>query len=195
MKMNVAKLLYRNYGMYNSLGPNILKYKNYEPKIDKSAFIAGGSHIIGKVEIGRDSSIWFNCVVRGDVGNIKIGDETNIQDGTVIHVSRNEGGDTLIGNMVTVGHFCLLHACKLHDKAFVGMGAVVMNNAVVESEGMVAAGSLVTNGKVIKSGEIWSGRPAKLFRKMSDEEIKHITESAKNYVEVMNEYKNCSQNI
>ncbi|PRD29923.1 UNVERIFIED_CONTAM: Gamma carbonic anhydrase 2 [Trichonephila clavipes] len=169
---------------------HILKYKDYEPKIDESAFIAGGSHIIGKVEIGRNASIWFNCVVRGDVGSIKIGNGTNIQDGTVIHVDRNPGGDTIIGSMVTVGHFCMLHACTVHDKAFIGMGSTVMDHAVVESEAMVAAGSLVTHGKVIKSGEIWAGRPAKFFKKMSNEEIKHITQSAQNYIMLMKEYKN-----
>lgn len=168
---------------------HILKYKDYEPKIDESVFIASGSQIIGNVEIEKDASIWFNCVIRADVGAVKIGEGTNIQDGTVIHVDRNPGGDTLIGNMVTVGHFCMLHACTLHDKAFVGMGSIVMDHAVVESEAMVAAGSLVTNGKVIKSGEIWAGRPAKFFKKMSEEEIKHITQSAQNYIKLMKEYK------
>uniref|UniRef100_A0A3B0JF80 2,3,4,5-tetrahydropyridine-2,6-dicarboxylate N-acetyltransferase n=1 Tax=Wolbachia endosymbiont of Aleurodicus floccissimus TaxID=2152762 RepID=A0A3B0JF80_9RICK len=166
-----------------------LKYKDYEPKMDESSFIADGVRIIGNVEIGRNASIWFNCVIRGDVGSIKIGDETNIQDGTVIHVDRNPGGDTIIGSMVTVGHFCMLHACTVHDKAFVGMGSVIMDHAIVESGAMVAAGSLVTHGKVIKSGEIWAGRPAKFFKKMSDEEIKHIMQSAQNYVVLMKEYK------
>ncbi|MCM1002552.1 gamma carbonic anhydrase family protein [Wolbachia pipientis] len=169
---------------------HILKYKDYEPKIDESAFIASGSHIIGKVEVGRDTSIWFNCVIRGDVGSIKIGDETNIQDGTVIHVDRNPDGDTIIGSMVTVGHFCTLHACTVHDKAFIGMSSTIMDHAIVESEAMVAAGSLVTYGKVIKSGEIWAGRPAKFFKKMLSEEINHITQSAQNYVMLMREYKN-----
>ncbi|WP_253299927.1 gamma carbonic anhydrase family protein [Wolbachia endosymbiont of Chironomus riparius] len=167
---------------------HVLKYEGYVPKIDNSAFIAGGSYIIGKVEIGKDSSIWFNCVLRGDVGSITIGNETNIQDGTVIHVDRNVGGDTIIGNMVTVGHFCVLHACKIHDKAFVGMSSTIMDHAIVEPEAMVAAGSLVTAGKVVKSGEIWAGRPAKFFKKMAKEEIKHIEESAKNYVLLMKDY-------
>lgn len=166
----------------------ILKYKNHEPKIDGSAFIASGSPIIGRVEIGKNSSIWFNCVIRGDVGSIKIGDGTNIQDGTVIHVDRNPGGDIIIGNMVTVGHFCMLHACTIHDNAFIGMSSTIMDHAIVEPEAMVAAGSLVTNGKVIKSGEIWAGRPAKFFKKMSSEEIRHITQSAQNYIALMKEY-------
>lgn len=143
----------------------ILKYKDYEPKMDESSFIADGVRIIGNVEIGRNASIWFNCVIRGDVGSIKIGDETNIQDGTVIHVDRNPGGDTIIGSIVTVGHFCVLHACTIHDKAFIGMGSVIMDHAIVESGAMVAAGSLVTHGKVIKSGEVWAGRPAQFFKK------------------------------
>lgn len=168
---------------------HILKYKNYEPKVNESAFIASGSQIIGNVEIEEEANIWFNCVIRGDVGSIKIGRGTNIQDGTVIHVDRNPGGDTLIGSMVTVGHFCMLHACTLHDKAFVGMGSLIMDHAVVESEAMVAAGSLVTSGKVVKSGEIWAGRPAKFFKKMSKEEIEHIAQSAQNYIKLMKEYK------
>jgi carbonic anhydrase/acetyltransferase-like protein (isoleucine patch superfamily) len=96
----------------------------------------------------------------------------------VIHVDRNPGGNAIIGSMVTVGHFYMPHACTVHDKAFIGMGSTVMDYAIVESEAMVAAGSLVTRGKVIKSGEIWAGRPAKFFKKMSDEEINHITQSA-----------------
>ncbi|VVC31147.1 Hexapeptide repeat,Trimeric LpxA-like [Cinara cedri] len=168
---------------------HILTYKNHEPKIDDSAFIAGGSYIVGKVEIEKDANIWFNCVLRGDVGSIKIGAGTNIQDGTVIHVDRNPGGDTIIGNMVTIGHFCLLHACTIHNKAFVGMNSTIMDHAVVESGAMVAAGSLVTVRKVIKSGEIWAGRPAKFFKKMSDEEIKRIAESAENYIMLSRKYK------
>lgn len=168
---------------------HILKYKNHEPKIDDSAFIASGSYVIGKVEVEKDASIWFNCVLRGDVGSIKIGTGTNIQDGTVIHVDRNPGGDTIVGDMVTVGHFCVVHACKIYDRAFVGMNSTIMDHAIIEPEAMVAAGSLVTIGKVIKSREIWAGRPAKFFKKMSDEEIKHITESAENYIMLIKEYK------
>lgn len=129
-------------------------------------------------------------MIRGDIGSIKIGDGTNIQDGTVIHVDRNPGGDTIIGDMVTVGHFCMLHACTVHDKALIGMGSIVMDHAIVESEAMVAAGSLVTHRKVIKSGEMWAGRPAKFFKKISDEEVKYITQSAQNYIMLMKKYKN-----
>jgi len=107
----------------------------------------------------------------------------------VIHIDRNPGGDTIIGNMVTIGHFCLLHACTIHNKAFVGMNSTIMDHAVVESGAMVAAGSLVTVRKVIKSGEIWAGRPAKFFKKMSDEEIKRIAESAENYIMLSRKYK------
>ncbi|WP_333023026.1 gamma carbonic anhydrase family protein [Wolbachia endosymbiont of Pentidionis agamae] len=164
----------------------ILKYQNYEPQIDNSVFIAGGTYVIGRVTIEKDSSVWYNCVLRGDVGSIKIGSGTNIQDGTIIHVDRNPGGDTVIGNMVTVGHSCVLHACKIHDKALIGMSSTIMDNAIIETESMVAAGSLVTNNKIVRSGEIWAGRPAKFFKKVP--QIDHITKSSENYIMLMKEY-------
>lgn len=167
--------------------PIILPYFDKSPKIDSKAFIAPGASIIGDVQIGGGSGIWFGCVVRGDVAAISIGKNSNIQDGTIIHVTRG-GYNTIIGDNVTVGHRCMLHACKLNDNSFVGMDSIVMDEAVVESHAMVAAGSLVTNGKIIKSGEIWAGRPAKFFRKMTQEEIDYIAISANNYRKHAEEY-------
>lgn len=167
--------------------PIILNYFDKSPQIAKDAFIAPGASIVGEVEIGSKAGIWFGCVVRGDVAPVSIGDNTNIQDGTIIHVTRN-GHPTKIGKNVTVGHQCLLHACILQDNCFIGMGSVIMDDVVVESFGMVAAGSMVTKGKIVKKGELWAGRPAKFFRQMTEEEMVFISISADNYKKHAEEY-------
>lgn len=158
------------------------------PRVDASAFLAPGAAIIGDVEIGAESGIWFGCVVRGDVNRIRIGARTNIQDGTVIHVTRDTG-PTTIGSDVTIGHAALLHACTLEDACFVGMRATIMDDVVVESGGWVAAGALLTPGKRVPSGELWAGSPARLFRKLTEEEQRFIYESADNYVRLAREHK------
>ena len=127
------------------------------PRIAPDAFIAPNAVIIGDVEIGSQTNVWFNCVIRGDVNTIRIGNRTNIQDGTVIHVTRKTG-PTKIGSGVTIGHMVLLHACTLEDNSFVGMQSTIMDNAVVESGGMVAAGAIVTPNKRIPRGQIWAGK-------------------------------------
>lgn len=164
-----------------------IEYNGIAPKISHDAFIARGSHIIGDVEIGSKTGIWFNCVIRGDVAQIRIGDRTNIQDGTVIHVTRN-GHPTIIGSGVTVGHKALLHACKLEDSSFVGMGAIIMDDVIVESGAMVAAGALVTPNKIVKKGQIWAGNPAKYFRDLTEQEAAFIKISENNYVKHVEEY-------
>ncbi|MEQ9115947.1 MAG: gamma carbonic anhydrase family protein [Rickettsiales bacterium] len=169
---------------------NIFPYFKSKPKIDKSAFIAPTASIVGDVTIGKHSGIWFNSVVRGDVAKVRIGDYTNVQDGTVIHVSRGGDGDTIIGDYVTIGHKAMIHACTLEDNCFVGMSAIIMDNAVVESGGWVATGALITENKVVRAGEIWAGYPAKLFRKLTDAEQKHIRVSAENYAKHAQEYVN-----
>jgi len=169
--------------------PLILPYKGILPKISKSAFIAPGSAIIGDVEIGEQCGVWFNCTLRGDVAEIRIGDRTNIQDGTEIHVTRN-GHPTIIGAGVTIGHSCTIHACRIEDNAFIGMGALLMDDAIVESGAMLAAGAMLTPGKRIPKGQLWAGRPAKYFRDLTPEEIKFIPISAANYVKHVEEYLN-----
>jgi carbonic anhydrase/acetyltransferase-like protein (isoleucine patch superfamily) len=161
--------------------------KGISPTISDKAFIAPGSAIIGDVEIGADCGIWFGCVVRGDVNIIRIGERSNIQDGTIIHVTRKTG-PTIIGKNVTVGHSVLLHACILEDDCFVGMHSTIMDGAVVESGGWVAAGALVTPGKRIPKGQIWAGNPAKYFRDLKPEERDFIPVSAQNYVDLAREY-------
>lgn len=167
--------------------PFILPYQEIRPNISKSAFIAPGACVVGDVTIGDKTGIWFNSVVRGDVAPVTIGGRTNIQDGTVIHVSRYNG-PTVIGSGVTVGHRAILHACRLEDRSFIGMGATLMDNVVVETGGMVAAGALLTPGKRVKSGQLWAGVPAKYFRDMTPEEMAYIKESEENYVRHVEEY-------
>lgn len=161
------------------------------PKIHSAAFIAPGAVVIGDVEIGAETNVWFGCVIRGDVNTIRIGARTNIQDGTVVHVTRKTG-PTVIGSGITIGHSALLHACTLEDNCFVGMRATVMDGAVVESGAMLAAGALVTPGKRIPTGQLWAGSPAKYFRAMTEEEKAYISISAKHYVELAKEYHNKS---
>ena len=132
-----------------------------------------GSKIIGNVEIKNEASIWFNCVIRGDINKIHIGNGTNIQDGTVIHVSGNIG-QTFIGRDVVVGHMSLIHACKLDDACLIGMGATVMDNAIVESGSWVGAGALIPPGKHVKTGEVWLGMPAKPVREITSFELSEI---------------------
>lgn len=165
----------------------ILPYNGVYPKIHPSAFIAENAVIIGDVEIGENSNIWYNVVIRGDVNHIKIGERTNVQDGTVIHVSRFDG-PTLIGSDVTIGHMALIHAATIEDLSFIGMGSKILDFAVVKSHGMVGAGALISPKKVVGKNELWTGVPAKLHRSLTQEEIDYIKTSANNYVILAKEY-------
>lgn len=167
--------------------PLIKPYKSVLPQISKDAFIAENAVVIGDVEIGAESSIWYNCTLRGDVNDIKIGARTNIQDGTVIHVSSTTQG-TYVGDDVTVGHMALLHACTVGDRAFIGMKACVMDDAVVEKDAMVAAGALVTSGKTVPSGQLWAGAPAKYMRDLTNKELEFLKFSAERYVKLSRTY-------
>jgi gamma-carbonic anhydrase len=176
---------------------HILPYRGLWPKIHPDAFIADTAAVIGDVEIGPGSSIWFGCVLRGDVNKIRIGADTNLQDGTVVHGNHDRDGDyretgggmpTIIGDGVVVGHQAMLHACTLEDGAFVGMAAVVMDQAVVEPQAMVAAGALVTPRKRVRSGELWAGRPASFMRKLSPAEIADIAYQAGHYRKLSRDY-------
>ncbi len=173
--------------------PIILPYKGITPKIHPTALIMPGVVIIGDVEIGEYSNIWPGVVVRGDINYIRIGKRTNIQDGTIIHVTRPDlaqagQGMTIIGDDITIGHQALLHACILENGSFVGMGATVIDGATVQSGGMVAAGAVVTYRKVVPTGQIWAGNPAKFLREMKQSEKDYLLESAQNYVNDAAEY-------
>lgn len=166
----------------------ILPHHGISPTIAETAFIAPNATVIGDSVIGPDSGIWFSVVVRGDVNFIRIGARTNVQDGTIIHVTG--GGDpTIIGDDVTIGHAAVLYACTLQDRAFVGMQACVMDGAVVETDAMVAAGALVTPGKRVPSGQLWAGSPARYMRDLTAAEIAGIQASADRYVRFAAEYR------
>ena len=163
-------------------GP-LFSFEGNAPNVAADAFVAPTAAVIGRVEIGPQSGVWFHCVLRGDTNFIRIGARSNIQDGTIIHV--NAGTlPTIIGNDVTVGHGCIIHACTLKDRAFVGMGATVLDGATIEEGGMLAAGGLLTPGKVIGKGEIWNGSPARLWRVMSDDDQRRFGSTAPHYVEL-----------
>lgn len=165
----------------------IQPFEGIAPQIDKSVFVAPNAVIIGDTHIGARSSVWFSCVLRGDVNKIRIGSETNIQDGTVIHVdSRNY--PTIIGDRVTVGHMALVHACTIGNDCLIGMKSCVMDGAVVESGSIVAAGALVTPGKVVPAGQLWAGSPAKYMRDVSDDERKWLAHSASHYADLAGKY-------
>ncbi|KKC27130.1 gamma carbonic anhydrase family protein [Sphingomonas sp. SRS2] len=159
----------------------ILTYEGTTPKIDPDAFVAPGARVIGNVEIGAESSIWYNVVIRGDVHHIRIGARTNVQDGSVIHISAGTHS-TVIGDDVLIGHLAMVHGCTLHDRAFVGFGAIVMDGCVIESDGMLAAGAMLTPGKRIPAGQLWSGRPAKYMRDLTPEEIARNQKGVAGYV-------------
>ncbi|CAE8697068.1 unnamed protein product [Polarella glacialis] len=158
------------------------------PVVASSAFAAPSADLIGGVVVGEAASIWYQCVLRADVARISVGRGSNVQDGTVIHVASSglKGNEkpTLIGENCTIGHQALLHACTLEDRAFVGMQACIMDDAVLQSDSIVAAGSLVTPGKVVRSGELWGGRPAKRMRLLTDDEVAFILKSAEFYQEL-----------
>jgi carbonic anhydrase/acetyltransferase-like protein (isoleucine patch superfamily) len=167
--------------------PIILPYKGIYPKIAPDVFIAENAVITGDVTIGSGSSIWFGVVIRGDVMPIVIGERTNIQDNSVIHVTRKIGA-THIGSNVTIGHAVMLHACTVEDNAFIGMRATMLDHSHVASGGMLAAGAILTPRKKVAANELWAGNPAQLMRMMRQDEIDFIPQSAENYVRLAQEY-------
>jgi carbonic anhydrase/acetyltransferase-like protein (isoleucine patch superfamily) len=160
---------------------SLYRFGDAFPTVADSAFIAPGARVIGDVSIGEHSSIWYNCVLRGDVQSIRIGARSNIQDGSVIHVTTRTHA-TCIGDDVLIGHMAMIHGCTIESHGFVGLGAIVMDGCVIEGDGMLAAGALLTPGKRIGRGELWAGRPAKLLRMLSDAEIARNRAGAAGYV-------------
>lgn len=152
------------------------------PKIGENCFLAENSTIVGEVTMGDNCSVWFNTVIRGDVNSITIGDNVNIQDGAVIHCTYQRAS-TNIGNDVSIGHNAIVHGCTLHDNVLIGMGAIVMDHAVVESNCLVAAGAVVLENSHLKSGGIYAGVPARLVKEMPEEELgRLLNKTARNYV-------------
>lgn len=166
----------------------IYRFQDFQPKIDPTAFIAPNSVIIGDVEIGQHSSIWFGCLVRGDVHSIRIGDYCNIQDSTVVHVSKGRFSTTIEDN-VSIGHSALIHGCHLKKNSFVGMRAIVMDGVEIGEYSIVGAGALVTPGKKIPSGVVIMGAPAKIVRDITDTDREMIERTYKNYAQYGQQYK------
>ena len=172
----------------------ILKYKNYVPQIGENVFIAPSADVIGRAEIGEDSSIWFGAIVRADVHYIKIGARTSVQDGSIVHVTHYKNGDestgspTIIGNDVTVGHGVILHGCAIQDACLIGMGATILDDAVIGKESIVGACSLITKGKIFPPRSLIMGSPAKFIRELMEEEVEELYASAKRYVSFKNNY-------
>ncbi|WAC22207.1 gamma carbonic anhydrase family protein [Blastomonas sp. SL216] len=167
---------------------SIISLHGKTPRIHDSAFIAPGCRIIGDVEIGPDASIWYNCVIRADVNRIVIGARTNVQDGTVIHCDSPrpgapEGFPTLIGEDVLIGHMAMIHGCILDDRAFVGLGAIVMDGCRIGGDAMLAAGAMLTPGKSMPSGQLWGGRPAQYMRDLPEPAIAGMRIGVAHYVE------------
>jgi gamma-carbonic anhydrase len=153
-------------------GVSIITLNGHTPRIHESAFIAPGCRIIGDVEIGAQASIWYNCVLRGDVNAIRIGARSNVQDGTVIHCDSDKGGmkggPTIIEEDALIGHMAMLHGCTVRRNGLVGLGSIVMDGCVIEENAMLAAGAMLTPGKIVPSLQMWGGRPAKFMRDLDE---------------------------
>jgi carbonic anhydrase/acetyltransferase-like protein (isoleucine patch superfamily) len=158
-----------------------------KPKIAENAFITKSTQIIGAVELGAFSSIWYNVVIRADINTIHIGDYSNIQDGSILHVDHD--APLYIGNYVTIGHNVILHGCRVNDYALIGMGAVILNHADIGKNAQVAAGALVTPGFSVPENTLVMGIPAKIIRELSEEEKKNNQKIVKDYYKLCREYK------
>jgi len=162
-------------------------YKGILPRVAADAFVDQSAQVIGHVEIGAESSVWMNVVIRGDVNSIRIGRRTNIQDGTIVHVMRDTHATT-IGDEVTVGHGAIVHGCTVADRVLIGMSAVLLNGVKVGADSIVAAGTLLPEGAVVPAGSLVMGRPGKVKRALSDEEVASIRGYAENYVRYRLDY-------
>ena len=173
---------------------SIRPYLDQSPVLGQRVYVDPAATLIGQVTLGDDASIWPGCVVRGDVNFIRIGARTNIQDGTIVHVSHDGphaklgGFATVIGEDVTIGHKAIIHACRIEDAALIGMGAVLLDGCVVRRHGFVGAGALVAPGKIVGEAELWLGNPARKVRVLSDAEIEGLFYSAQHYVRLKDRY-------
>lgn len=168
--------------------PNVISVRGFKPKIDPSCFVFPNATVIGDVEIGAKSSIWSNVTIRGDVFAVKIGKEVNVQDGSVIHGTYQECG-TVLHDRVTIGHLVMLHGCEIGRGTLVGMGSIVMDKVKIGENCLVGAGSLVTEGSVFPARSLIIGRPARVKRQLTEEEVASLEESADNYLLYSSWYK------
>ena len=162
-------------------------YKGVSPRVHATAYVDASAQVIGDVHIGAESSVWMNAVIRGDVHRIRIGGRSNVQDGTVVHVM-HDTHPTTVGNDVTIGHAAIVHGCTLGDRVLVGMGAILLNGATVESDSIVAAGALLTEGSRFPPRSLIMGSPARVKRQLSDTEVASILDSSGRYVGYRLEY-------
>ncbi|WP_206485895.1 gamma carbonic anhydrase family protein [Thalassotalea sp. G2M2-11] len=172
---------------------NLRSYKGVTPKIGNNTYIDDSAVLVGDISIGNDSSIWPLVAARGDVNKMTIGDRTNIQDGSILHLTRfsnahPNGFPLIIGDDVTIGHQCMLHGCTIGNRVLVGMGAIVLDGAVVEDDVFIGAGTVVPPNKTLKSGFLYVGNPMKEARPLKEGEIAFLKESALNYVTLKNDY-------
>lgn len=165
----------------------ILPFEGKTPKLHESVFVVESACIIGDVEIGKDSSVWFNTVIRGDVNYIRIGERTNIQDLSMLHVEKDLY-PLIIGNEVTIGHNVTLHGCKIKDRCLIGMGVIILNNAEIGEESIIGAGTLITENTIIPPRSLVIGSPGRVKRQITGEELEWIKRSAQNYVNYVHRY-------
>jgi len=159
----------------------ILPVNKVTPKIAASTYLAPNASVIGDVVIGENCSIWFNTVVRGDVNSIRIGDRVNIQDGAIVHCTYQKTR-TVIGNRCSIGHNAIVHGCRLHDNVLIGMGAIIMDNVVIESFCIIGAGAVVLENTVVESGCIYAGNPARKIKTITEDQRKLLEELPDRYV-------------
>ena len=170
----------------------ILSYMGKSPKLHETAFVAEGAHVIGDVTVGKDASIWFNTVVRGDVNFIKIGERTNIQDNSVVHVTY-ERFPTVIASNVTIGHAAVIHGCTIEDFCLIGMGAILLDNCLIGDHSIVAAGALVREGFHVPPGSLVAGVPGRIVKQLNDDEMTRLRDSAQHYVDYVANYRRQGQ--
>ncbi|KDR96087.1 Carbonic anhydrase or acetyltransferase, isoleucine patch superfamily [Peptoclostridium litorale DSM 5388] len=162
-------------------------YENYFPQLPDSCFIAQSADIIGRVILGENTNVWYNCVLRGDEEEIVIGDNTNIQDGTVVHIGRER--KTIVGNYVTIGYRAIIHGCEIGNYSLIGMGAIVLDGASIGEYTIIGAGSLVPPGKKIPAGVLAYGNPVRIIRELSDDEKNSLKKTAVEYIEFAQKHK------
>ncbi|HLE08174.1 MAG TPA: gamma carbonic anhydrase family protein [Thermodesulfobacteriota bacterium] len=165
----------------------LLPYKGKRPKLHETVYVEASARIIGDVIIGAYASVWFNAVVRGDVNYIRIGERTNVQDNSVLHVTKDVY-PLIIGSDVTIGHNAVLHGCIVKDRCLIGMGSIILDDAEIGEDTIVGAGALVTEGTKVPPGSLILGAPARVVRKLSGEEVEGILTAAKNYLEYTQNY-------